>query len=570
MPFQSKAQQHWMFANHPEMAKEWATNTNFAALPDKKDTAACEESNQAIIRLRDKLKQQREARESNQAILRLRDKLRQQREIKEANQAAVNFRDIIKHGMFKLRLKQAMFKLRLKQVMIKVRDERKRRKAAKEAAFQALAKAAPNLLRSSQKSLASYFSKQPVKSLSQTTPPIGNSLGQPAKPPAINPTEFWAAFKKGYQDHVQQVKNVQNAKPVTGGQHQSFNQPNHISRANTKAFQNGDWTSDSYRVVGPFETAGNQPLPDETMQGLYNAAHTLFPTQGRRAGEYIRQARPAAITADETLRNHGEFNPITSELKIKLNQPTVAAHELGHSVQAPASQKQMKRLGGRFDPNNPAEGSPLATLNYENEANDIGYQILKQAKKTNVEGITKADVQDMLNKAKHGADRRYLPEAMTELDDLWKNDKNGFAELFGGKVRQLFTNTNAAGFERALSRLSQWANTLAAPRNATKHLIERDLAAQLRSKGSLNASDENFSSLFWSDPKGTLLALPEVVRRIRAKYPTITKLNDLETAGLGAATSAAAYGSYQLGKQLGNYILPNQQQQDTQTWDGEK
>jgi hypothetical protein len=36
MPFQSKAQQRWMFANHPDMAKEWAEKTDFSKLPDNK------------------------------------------------------------------------------------------------------------------------------------------------------------------------------------------------------------------------------------------------------------------------------------------------------------------------------------------------------------------------------------------------------------------------------------------------------------------------------------------------------------------------------------------------------
>lgn len=36
MPFQSKAQQHWMFANKPKMAKEWADATpDIKALPEK-------------------------------------------------------------------------------------------------------------------------------------------------------------------------------------------------------------------------------------------------------------------------------------------------------------------------------------------------------------------------------------------------------------------------------------------------------------------------------------------------------------------------------------------------------
>ena len=35
MPFKSKAQQKWMFANKPEMAKEWADKTkDFSKLPE--------------------------------------------------------------------------------------------------------------------------------------------------------------------------------------------------------------------------------------------------------------------------------------------------------------------------------------------------------------------------------------------------------------------------------------------------------------------------------------------------------------------------------------------------------
>lgn len=38
MPFKSKAQARWMFANHPKMAKEWAAHTpSMRALPDYKD-----------------------------------------------------------------------------------------------------------------------------------------------------------------------------------------------------------------------------------------------------------------------------------------------------------------------------------------------------------------------------------------------------------------------------------------------------------------------------------------------------------------------------------------------------
>ena len=35
MPFQSKAQQRFMFAEHPDIAKRWAAMTNFSKLPQR-------------------------------------------------------------------------------------------------------------------------------------------------------------------------------------------------------------------------------------------------------------------------------------------------------------------------------------------------------------------------------------------------------------------------------------------------------------------------------------------------------------------------------------------------------
>ena len=41
MPFKSKAQQKWMFANHPDMAKRWAEHTpDIKELPETVKTAA--------------------------------------------------------------------------------------------------------------------------------------------------------------------------------------------------------------------------------------------------------------------------------------------------------------------------------------------------------------------------------------------------------------------------------------------------------------------------------------------------------------------------------------------------
>lgn len=38
MPFKSKAQQAFMFAKHPKIAKEFAKKTNFKKLPEKVKT----------------------------------------------------------------------------------------------------------------------------------------------------------------------------------------------------------------------------------------------------------------------------------------------------------------------------------------------------------------------------------------------------------------------------------------------------------------------------------------------------------------------------------------------------
>lgn len=35
MPFKSKSQERWMFANHPEMAKRWAAETDQKSLQEK-------------------------------------------------------------------------------------------------------------------------------------------------------------------------------------------------------------------------------------------------------------------------------------------------------------------------------------------------------------------------------------------------------------------------------------------------------------------------------------------------------------------------------------------------------
>jgi len=39
MPFKSKAQQRYMFSQHPKIAKEFAEHTNFKKLPEKVESA---------------------------------------------------------------------------------------------------------------------------------------------------------------------------------------------------------------------------------------------------------------------------------------------------------------------------------------------------------------------------------------------------------------------------------------------------------------------------------------------------------------------------------------------------
>ena len=50
MPLKSKAQQKWMFANKPEMAKEWADKTpNIKSLPNKVKKKTKSKSKKAFV-----------------------------------------------------------------------------------------------------------------------------------------------------------------------------------------------------------------------------------------------------------------------------------------------------------------------------------------------------------------------------------------------------------------------------------------------------------------------------------------------------------------------------------------
>jgi len=44
MPFKSLAQSKWMFANKPEMAKKWASITDYKHLPERKKKKKRKES----------------------------------------------------------------------------------------------------------------------------------------------------------------------------------------------------------------------------------------------------------------------------------------------------------------------------------------------------------------------------------------------------------------------------------------------------------------------------------------------------------------------------------------------
>lgn len=57
MPFKSKAQRRWMYANDPEMAKKWEKHTPKGKLPEKVEDEDEEEHTQksACAKLRDLL-----------------------------------------------------------------------------------------------------------------------------------------------------------------------------------------------------------------------------------------------------------------------------------------------------------------------------------------------------------------------------------------------------------------------------------------------------------------------------------------------------------------------------------
>ena len=48
MPFKSKAQERWAFANHQPWAKEWADKTNQKKLPAKKHNYSSDDVKKAI------------------------------------------------------------------------------------------------------------------------------------------------------------------------------------------------------------------------------------------------------------------------------------------------------------------------------------------------------------------------------------------------------------------------------------------------------------------------------------------------------------------------------------------
>lgn len=53
MPFKSKAQQRWMYANEPEMAKKWSDHTSdHKSLPGKAKKKKNKEKKAALLALR--------------------------------------------------------------------------------------------------------------------------------------------------------------------------------------------------------------------------------------------------------------------------------------------------------------------------------------------------------------------------------------------------------------------------------------------------------------------------------------------------------------------------------------
>jgi hypothetical protein len=419
-----------------------------------------------------------------------------------------------------------MFKLRLKQVMIRVRDERKRRKAAKEAALKSVAKAAPGLLRNAQKGFTTYFSKPP-KAPSQPKPPIGTALGQPAEPEQLG---YWGSLKKGWQDHVQRVKDVQDAPPTTATHFKPISAPPpQVAPTDFSAFQKGNWTPQSYAVA-----SGNNPLPEKTVKGIYNTAQSLYPTQGAQADAHLRQMRPATIKADaKSLPENaaGHYDPNDNLIILgEKKTPTVLAHELGHATQSESAYRLLNARGGYFNPDFPQlnEGA-LATAAFENEADDIGYQLLKIAKKMRVPGVTAKDVQAAWWNALTRTDEVYLPDA---LERLWKtlwHDPKEVAKLLGEKANQIVTNTHSSGFPRNTGRGSQLARAVTAIPTAVKGATKNGIRQGVE-----------------DHPVTTIgLGIPEVL------------------AG-GGTVVGGLYGTHQIGQQLAKllwpYLYPGQQQ----------
>jgi hypothetical protein len=547
MPFESKSQQKWMFANHPQMAKEWVKETDFSNLPEKKKKPAKKKTVKeaqgdkrlATIRAWAKENAPCTWKSAGEDIQRLAAKYRTERLKKEAatwKSVGEDIKRLIANGP-----------------------------AGKTAFFQGAGSALPHLVKGTLKSVGkpapNRLTAMSLNPPRNTVPPVvppaaAASSGQPAQ----KPLSLWESFQKGYRDHRQRVVSAHSPAPEVSNS-QPFVKPKQISDANNAAFQRGEWTPDSYTVSGRFgmtpQTAGNKPLPEETVRSVYDTAQELFPVKGNAAGKFVRQARPVAVESTEkgfAKGVNGVYFPRESKVEIALGKPGVFGHERGHTVQAPESSDLLGQRGGYFKWHNAADkkGSPLATLGFEDEANDISYKIFRRLFEKNPSEANRRAATDAFWRALTSAEYKYLPEAMKEIGGKFvgKQNRRDLAELLGDKFHQLLTNTNTSGFDRSLPAWAQWYRTGVSPVSSFAYLTARNI-----NKGLLKSRAESPWQIAKENPGKIVKMTPSALWQAAKENPGIAGLAAAEISS-PVTVPAAGYSAYRLSDYLLSDIWP--------------
>jgi hypothetical protein len=564
MPFRSKAQQRWMFANHPEMAAEWAKETDFSKLPENKKPEPKKENEELkeaevpqirhrhhceqygtqcvdnedpscpdcycdhCVKVRNERKKAKEEAEKQggekcggisplgQRILQL---IADSSERKQASFWQEEPASPVTWADVREKIIQVSRAHRAKQASVTWADVREKiirlsRTHAEKQASVTWADVREKIIQVSR----AHMEKQAV------SPGMMQGFGNAVKGGWNGIKSFSKSFRQGYSNHKSLVNDVRNAKPVTRP-HIDFNTPHQISSQDLSAFHKGRWTPSNYTTAGTFgnfsSIGTNKPLPVQTVQDIYKTTQSLFPVQGEQAGRHIRQARPTAVKATEDLFGKGSigrYSPDEALVTLGSNRPSVLAHELGHSVQADSSRSLRDARGGYLRTvNGQVTGSPLATLGFEDEANDIGYRILKQTAKNSPQSVTGKDVNEGFWTAMTGADYRYLPEAMTEIGGMW-NKPSTLGRLAGDKAHQLWTNTTTSGFRRSTPAFLQWLRTVSAPGLNSVYLTGRNLEQRMVDKELFAGQGKNWLPAFNQSMANRLKILREVPGSIGQAY----------------------------------------------------